>query len=168
MVSLKKKIQLFLNRNHIWPTLFVKTIFLFQVEMKKNCYWNCQWDCFGPCTTHSTSWQYPLINYLLLLYDRTDFLRWWMKLMKGQSKNSSNQLVAQYKQQTNKNKPNHIWKFCLSIASRLVCRSNTQYSPLLCDRTDFLRCRMKCRSKNLSNRLVTQCTVQTTNKQEQT
>ena len=29
-----------------------KKWFLFQVEIKTNCYWNCcQRDCFGPCTT---------------------------------------------------------------------------------------------------------------------
>ena len=38
-----------------------KTMFLFQVEIKKKCHWNlCQRVCFGPCTTyraaHPTSW----------------------------------------------------------------------------------------------------------------
>ena len=46
---------------------------LFQVEIKKKCYWNC-W--LGPSNRlilqiklHPTSWQYPLINYLALIQE---------------------------------------------------------------------------------------------------
>ena len=45
-----------------------KKWFLFQVEIKKNCYWNC-WLGWSnrhnqKIKLHPTSWQYPLINYL--------------------------------------------------------------------------------------------------------
>ena len=49
-----------------------KKWFLFQVEIKKKCYWNC-W--FGPSNRPNqqiklqpTSWQYPLIDYLEIAY----------------------------------------------------------------------------------------------------
>ena len=57
----------FLKGNNIWWAFFVQNCFLFQVEIKKNCYWNCY---PGPSTRprqqielNLTSWQYPLINY---------------------------------------------------------------------------------------------------------
>ena len=44
---------------------FSKKWFLFQVEIKKNCYWNCPYNRHRQqIKLHPTSWQYPLINYL--------------------------------------------------------------------------------------------------------
>ena len=53
----------FLNANYIWPTLFVS-----QVEIIKNCYWN-SWLGWSnrhnqKIKQHPSILQYPLINYL--------------------------------------------------------------------------------------------------------